>query len=120
MGGEKLLALAAEKQGSKDEEGRAGAAEKNDGVTVGCLDGGGCGAGAVETLSTALEQGHWPNSKRRKRKTQRIPMTCQYQTVVSTNTWRVERERENLRAARATMRATMPRTRCTAWVMVMR
>ena len=27
-------------------------------------------------------------------------MTCQYQTVVSTKTWRVERERENLSAAR--------------------
>jgi hypothetical protein len=47
-------------------------------------------------------------------------MTCQYQTVVSTKTWRVERERENFSAASATMRATMPRTRWTAWVMVMR
>ena len=47
-------------------------------------------------------------------------MTCQYQTVVSTKTWRVESERENFSAARATTRATMPRKRCTAWVMVMR
>jgi len=63
---------------------------------------------------------HCPNSSRRKRKIQRAPMTCQYQTVVSTKTWRVESERENFRADSATMRPTMPRKRCTAWVMVMR
>lgn len=63
---------------------------------------------------------HCPNSSRRKRKIQRTPMTCQYQTVVSTKTWRVESERENFRAANATIRLTRPRKRCTAWVMVMR
>ena len=38
-------------------------------------------------LEAGGERGrHWPNSRRRKRKIQSTPMTCQYQTVVSTKT----------------------------------
>ena len=67
-----------------------GAGQKDDGVAVGGLHGGGSGLGVVEALGAALQEGHWPNSRRRKRKIQRTPMTCQYQTVESTKTWRVE------------------------------
>lgn len=79
-------AWTAEEKGCSDEEGGGCAGEEDDGVAVGCLDGGGSGLRAVEALGAALQEGHWPNSRSRKRKIQRTPMTCQYQTVVSTKT----------------------------------
>jgi hypothetical protein len=114
------LAIAAEEEGAGGEEGGGGGGEEDDGVAVGGLDGRGRGLGVVEALGAALKEGHWPNSRRRKRKIQRTPMQCQYQTVESTSTWRVERERERCRAIRAAMRAAMPRKRWMAWVTVMR
>ena len=92
------LAPAAEEKGCGDEEGGGSAGQEEDGVAVGGLHGGGRGLRVVEALGAALQEGHWQNSSRTKRKSQRTPMACQYQTVASTTICRVAIWRETCRA----------------------
>jgi hypothetical protein len=96
------------------EESSGGEGEEDDGSTVGSLGCGRSGGGVVEALGAALWMGwgsesedrceesdsaevrrlHWKKAKRAKRKSQRIPMACQYQAAPSTMIWRVSRWRE--------------------------
>src|SRR5665213_3843693 len=104
-------------------------------MPVRLLDGKRCGPHVVSTLRAALSAGgacgkgqrgdqaeaqlHWKNSSRMKRNIQSPPMACQYQTVVSTQIWRVANWREERRLSSAATRAARPRKRWTAWATVM-
>lgn len=104
-------------------------------MPVGLLDGKRCGPHVVSTLRAALSAGgacgerqrgdqeqekfHWKNSSRMKRNIQSPPMACQYQTVVSTQIWRVANWREARRLNSAATRATRPRNKWTACATVM-
>src|SRR6185437_13886800 len=93
------LAIAAQDEDAASEDGEAGYCKQFNSVAVSLLDGERGSLHAVSALCAALCAGdacgdgkngeeaeaplHWKNSRRMKRKIQRAPMACQYQTVVS-------------------------------------
>ncbi len=63
---------------------------------------------------------YWQKTSRLKRKTQKMPMECQYQAVQSTKIWRSSIRCSSERAASAAKSARTPRTRCAPCAPVMR
>jgi hypothetical protein len=63
---------------------------------------------------------YWKKTMRTKRKSQKMPMACQYQAAQSTAIWRISTLRKRNMAMRATTSAAIPRSRWTPWVPVTR